>query len=97
MPIQLETHENFNAKICGVFAGQLLVEKNEVARRCAALNFNRLYKLLTVEEKKLLRQLVEQVRTNPKKFFQDNAAFASDIANDDDFLDSLKEGLDDGE
>lgn len=95
MTIQLETHETFNAQLCSMFAGMIVTTRDPILRRIAGVNFRRLYKLCSLEERKVLRDCLVMIRSDPKKFMQQQSELYNELSNDEDFIERFREGLND--
>ncbi len=90
MEIQIHTDPNFNLTLCSFFAGVLLMSHDNELCKKAGSNYRRLYALLSVNEKKELKAEVKRFIDNPGAAISQQADLLNEIANDDDFLDTIK-------
>lgn len=71
MAILFETHEDFNAALCALFAGMLVTAVDPGMRAAAASNYRRLYKTLTADEKKIIREVQNKMKRDHLNFDDD--------------------------
>jgi hypothetical protein len=90
MEIVLNEHPCWNLTLCSCFAGLLLISDDIEITRLAGQNFRRLYALLTIEQRKELREELRRFAEDPGAAFIEQANLLDDLANDDDFLNTIK-------